>query len=407
MLYTGGTTGMPKGVMYAIGGITRGVRRRRVPVLGLHAARRRRPRSPPLVDAAIDAGNARRDRSRALPADARHRPVARRDDPAPRRRHGRHADRAARSTPHELLAHGRARARDHDRDRRRRVRQADHPRPSTRPIEAGEPYDTSSLRMIISSGVMWTAEVKEALLDRIPQVVLIDAMGSTEGSMGMQRDDAAACRRRPAKFSQMPDDEGVHRGRPPGRAGLGRDRAWSPPAASCRSATTRTPRSRPRTFRVIDGVRYSFPGDWARSTPTARSPCSAAAASASTPAARRSSPRRSRRRSSGSPASTTASWSASTDERFGQAVDGGGRRWPTAPTVDEPTIIADVKAQLAGYKAPKRVVFVDAGAPRPERQGRLPAGQGARARRRSPDRRSSRSRRNASTRSTPPPGGAR
>src|SRR4030095_592146 len=51
-------------------------------------------------------------------------------------------------------------------------------------IDRGLPYDTSSLRMIISSGVMWTTEVKEALLDRIPQVVLYDGMGSTEGSMG-------------------------------------------------------------------------------------------------------------------------------------------------------------------------------------------------------------------------------
>ena len=40
--------------------------------------------------------------------------------------------------------------------------------------------------MFISSGVMWTTEVKLALLERIPQVVLHDAMGSTEGSMGNQ-----------------------------------------------------------------------------------------------------------------------------------------------------------------------------------------------------------------------------
>jgi acyl-CoA synthetase (AMP-forming)/AMP-acid ligase II len=58
--------------------------------------------------------------------------------------------------------------------------------------------------MIISSGVMWTAEVKEQLLDRIQQVVLLDAIGSTEGSMGMQ----ISMRGMPietAKFAQMPD----------------------------------------------------------------------------------------------------------------------------------------------------------------------------------------------------------
>ena len=40
--------------------------------------------------------------------------------------------------------------------------------------------------MIVSSGVMWTTEVKEELLDLIPQVVLLDAIGSSEGSMGNQ-----------------------------------------------------------------------------------------------------------------------------------------------------------------------------------------------------------------------------
>ena len=38
--------------------------------------------------------------------------------------------------------------------------------------------------MIVSSGVMWTAEVKEQLLDRIPQAMLLDAIGSTEGGDG-------------------------------------------------------------------------------------------------------------------------------------------------------------------------------------------------------------------------------
>ena len=53
-------------------------------------------------------------------------------------------------------------------------------------IESGQPYDLSNVRMIISSGVMWTAEVKEALLDRAEHLMLIDAMGSTEGGMGNQ-----------------------------------------------------------------------------------------------------------------------------------------------------------------------------------------------------------------------------
>ena len=49
--------------------------------------------------------------------------------------------------------------------------------------ENDNPYDLSSLRSIISSGVMWSAEVKEGLLNHA-DILLIDAMGSTEGGMG-------------------------------------------------------------------------------------------------------------------------------------------------------------------------------------------------------------------------------
>ena len=49
--------------------------------------------------------------------------------------------------------------------------------------DRGEPYDISSVQVMISSGVMWSQEVKEGLLGH-NEMNLIDAMGSTEGGMG-------------------------------------------------------------------------------------------------------------------------------------------------------------------------------------------------------------------------------
>ena len=49
--------------------------------------------------------------------------------------------------------------------------------------EAGKPYDISSVMLIISSGVMWSSEVKKALLEH-HDMMLMDTMGSTEGGMG-------------------------------------------------------------------------------------------------------------------------------------------------------------------------------------------------------------------------------
>ena len=67
---------------------------------------------------------------------------------------------------------------------------------------AGKTHDLSSLKMMLSSGVMWTSEVKEQLLDRVEHLVLVDAMGSSEGSMGTSI-SMKGIPPQTAKFSQM------------------------------------------------------------------------------------------------------------------------------------------------------------------------------------------------------------
>jgi fatty-acyl-CoA synthase len=42
-------------------------------------------------------------------------------------------------------------------------------------------YDTSALNLIFSSGVLWSPEMKKKLLEYIPQVILQDVLGATEG----------------------------------------------------------------------------------------------------------------------------------------------------------------------------------------------------------------------------------
>ena len=66
-----------------------------------------------------------------------------------------------------------------------------------------------------------------------------------------------------AQFMLGREQRGVHRRRPPRRAGLGRAWAWSPSAASSRSATTRTRPSRRRRSAPSTGRRWSVPGDFA------------------------------------------------------------------------------------------------------------------------------------------------
>ena len=56
--------------------------------------------------------------------------------------------------------------------------------PLLRALDAGAPacrYDTSSLRTICSAGTAWSARIKQRLLEHLPQATLLDFCGSTEG----------------------------------------------------------------------------------------------------------------------------------------------------------------------------------------------------------------------------------
>ena len=64
----------------------------------------------------------------------------------------------------------------------------------------GEPYDLSSLFLVISSGVMWSAPVKAALMAHQP-VICLDSLGSSEGVGFANNLTAPGQEARTAKFT--------------------------------------------------------------------------------------------------------------------------------------------------------------------------------------------------------------
>ena len=351
MLYTGGTTGMPKGVMYAMGGMVSGFVMQGFPLLGLT------PPSDPsevadLVAGAVKSGN----RLVAIPgAPLMHGTGVWLGAFVPHLAGGKVVTLTGRSfDSHELFAatqrHGATNL---------VVVGDSFVKPMIKAIDEaaaeGRPYDTSSIKLVISSGVMWTAEVKEAFLDRVEQAVLVDAIGSSEGSMGMSI-TMKGLPPETAKFSQMPttkvftdDDREVQ----PGSGEIGMVAA----GGSVPLGYYKDPEKSARTFRVINGERYSFPGDMAMVAEDGTLILLGRGSQVINTGGEKVFPEEVEEAVKRVPGVKDCLVVGVEDEKFGQAVTAVASLDDGA-TVDEATVIASVKGQLAGYKSPKRVVFV-------------------------------------------------
>jgi fatty-acyl-CoA synthase len=127
--------------------------------------------------------------------------------------------------------------------------------------DRGAPYDLSSLKRIISSGVMWSAEVKQGLLAH-HDMMLMDTMGSTEGGMASN----VSTRESSAQTAKFQLSEGVKVFAEdgsvvqPGSGVVGKIGL----SGQVPIVYYKDPKKSAETFREIDGVRYSFPGDFAR-----------------------------------------------------------------------------------------------------------------------------------------------
>ncbi len=123
------------------------------------------------------------------------------------------------------------------------------------------PYDIESLTQIVSSGVMWSAETKQRLLEH-KDLMLLDAMGSSEGSMGM----AMSNRAMPPQTARFALSEGVKVFTEDGReVAPGSDEiGMVATSGNVPIGYYKDPEKSARTFREVNGVRYSFPGDFAK-----------------------------------------------------------------------------------------------------------------------------------------------
>ena len=233
----------------------------------------------------------------------------------------------------------------------------------------GEPHrwDFSSMRVILSSGVMWSAETKAALLRHNPRLIMVDTLGSSE-AIGMASSITAAgdspgsgerTAQRTAAFSlnahtRVIADDGSDVVAGSGQRGLVALKGHTP------IGYYKDPEKSAQTFRVIDDERYSIPGDYAEVEADGTLRLLGRGSQCINTGGEKVYPEEVEEALKRHPAIHDAAVVGVPDERFGEAVVALVER--DHHVVELPSdreVIEHVRQHLAAYKSPKRLVWLD------------------------------------------------
>lgn len=216
-----------------------------------------------------------------------------------------------------------------------------------------EMYDISSLLLIISSGVMWSHEVKQELLE-YQDMILIDAMGSSEGGMGSSitsrnmQSSTAQFKLNPGVIILDEDNNLVTPGSKTigkiGTSGLVPEGYYKDPIKSA------------ETFREFEGVRYSFPGDFAQYNPDGTIKLLGRGSNCINTAGEKVYPEEVEEAIKKHPNVVDCLVIGVTDKKFGERVAAVASLTKDS-FLEEAELIDFVKKIISSYKVPKTIIF--------------------------------------------------
>jgi len=218
-------------------------------------------------------------------------------------------------------------------------------------------YRLDSLISIISSGVMWSPEVKRALLAHHPSMVLFDSFGSSEAVGFGAAITTAAGESRTGRFQlgekvKVFTEDGREVQPGSGEPGVVAHGGAIP------IGYYKDPEKTARTFRVIDGVRYVIPGDWCTVEADGALTLLGRGSVCINTAGEKVYPEEVEEMLKTHPAVYDAVVVGVRDEKWGQAVI-GLVELNRGATPGEDELRRHVRARLAGFKTPKRVLVVE------------------------------------------------
>ncbi|MBM7366049.1 acyl-CoA synthetase [Gordonia hydrophobica] len=231
-------------------------------------------------------------------------------------------------------------------------------RPMIDALEAGD-YDTSTVVSVASSAALFSASIKDRYLDRFPNAVIVDAIGSSEtgfGGMGMavkgQSRVGAPTVKADPNTHVLADDGRLLQ---PGTGEVGRLARSGHIPLRYHNA----PEKSAETFVFYDGVRYSMPGDFATIEADGTITMLGRGSVSINTGGEKVFPEEVEAALKAHPDVFDAVVVGTPDERFGQRVAAvvQVRDGAAAPTLD--SLGEVVRTELAGYKCPRSVWFVD------------------------------------------------
>ena len=219
-----------------------------------------------------------------------------------------------------------------------------------------ERWDISSLRVMTSSGVMWSAPVKQGLLAHNPRLLCVDTLGSSE-AVGMalsvssadgERGAAATASFTLSDHTRVLTDDGREVLPGSGEIGMIAMRGRVPVGYH------KDPEKSAATFREFAGARWSMPGDYATVEADGTLRLLGRGSQCINTGGEKVYPEEVEEAVKIHPDVLDAVCVGVPDERFGEVVVAMVELRPGA-VLDEAAVIAVVKDRLAAYKAPKRV----------------------------------------------------
>jgi fatty-acyl-CoA synthase len=217
-------------------------------------------------------------------------------------------------------------------------------------------WDMSTLRLMISSGVMWSSETKQGLSRHIPRLIMVDGFGSSEAigmgeSVSRRGKSASTATFAPGPNAVVLTEDGQLV--KPGSGEIGRIgvRGHTP------IGYYKDPEKSAVTFPVVDGVRYSLPGDFATIDVDGTITLLGRGSLSINTAGEKVFPEEVEEVLKTHPSVRDALVVGIPHDRFGQAVTAVVET-ETGVDFDEDAVIAHVKARLARYKAPRSILVV-------------------------------------------------